>query len=751
MKLKNRNSNSVNKLQALKQQQDNIISSINDLNDKNQQIIKDYMNKQQLLTDQLEKQHQQITIQELKYALHNNNWTKKVGFFLNPLSQQNGQKITIQQQQILLKHSESKLIQLERIFQTESKIIQFQEQKKMIQNDVEGRILQMDTLLIEYEELEQIIDSQQNKSQCNNVKTLFEINKSLSQLKHNYILLANQRQEKEIIQTDIIKVINNLELQTKSIQIEKQMKGLQSSWFNVDQLYNSIVSQAKAEQQLDLFCNIVLLINDKIVKGLNSKVNQNVIIDSIRQIENDNKFRVFNSTVFQEYLDQAQIVEYSQFLTNELTKRISKFKIESKLKQHKAHLVDIQRQIHQIMYEQSMIQTQYNRLESNLPVLEKNQTALRLQQILDRMNHIECLKSQNKTLFEITFPAQIKEIQNNVNQMEQQLQSQIKELHYSIQIEQDYYYKIFSSQSQKLPILILDSNIVNDNIEQQIEENRRQYQQQQILYNQNIENYRQKLKQLEDQENQMQTKYLMELNESILKTKKENIPPSDSRDVSMIGTIQIDMSQERTTHKYSVLRSKKQLFMNEPTDRSLSAYSFLGHRSSDPLCSKTKLALKQQTSLSSQTSQKNPLLSPQSNNHHISIEQSLSLHSSARRFPDFQMEKSPPQQMKGDRISIFKVLKRTFRQQSSSNQSGCSAFSSKFVKCNQKMKCLEFYNSNRMIHDLGQKESALCLRQIKEVKQCQQSLILVISKHQSIELVFSKHEQLNEFMKMITQ
>lgn len=35
----------------------------------------------------------------------------------------------------------------------------------------------------------------------------------------------------------------------------------------------------------------------------------------------------------------------------------------------------------------------------------------------------------------------------------------------------------------------------------------------------------------------MQTKYLIELNESILKTKKENIPPSDSRDMSMLGTI----------------------------------------------------------------------------------------------------------------------------------------------------------------------------------------------------------------------
>ncbi|CAD8146541.1 unnamed protein product [Paramecium pentaurelia] len=750
MKLKNRNSTSVNKLQNLKQQQDNIIQSINELNDKNQQIIKDYMNKQQQLTDQLQKQHHQITIQELKQALQNNVWTQKVGFFLNPLSQQIGQRITIQQQQILLKHSESKLILLERIFQTEFKIVQFQEQKKMIQNDIEGRILQMDTLLIEYEELEQIIDSQQNRSQCNNIKTIFEINKNLSQLKHNYIQLANQRQEQEILQTDFLQNINTLELQFKSIQIEKQMKGLQSSWFNVDQLYNLIVTNVKSEQQLDLFCNIVLLINDKIVQGLNSKTNQYVIIENIRQIENDNNFRVFNSTIFQEYLDQAQIIEYSQFLKTELPKRIYKFKIESQLKQHKTHLIDIQRQIHQIMYEQSMIQTQYNRLESNLPVLEQNQTAQRLQQILDRMNHIECLKSQNKTLFEITFPAQIKQIQDNLMQMKQQLNSQIKDLQYSIGIEQDYYYKIFSTQSQKLPILILDSNIVNNNIEQQIEENRKQYQQQQILYNQNVENLRQKLKQLEDQENQMQTRYLIELNESIMKTKKENIPPSDSRDMSILGTIQIDMSQERTTHKYSVLRSKKQLFMNEPTDRSLSTYSFLGHRSSDPLCSKTKLALKQQTSLSSQTSQKNPLLSPQSNNHHISIEQSLSLHSSARRFPDFQMEKSPPpQQIIGEKI--FKVLKRTFRQQSTNNKNGCSAFSSKFVKYNQKMKCLEFYNSNKIIHDLGQKESALCLKQIKEVKQCQQSLVLVISKHQSIELVFNKHEQLNEFMKMITQ
>ncbi|CAK83197.1 unnamed protein product (macronuclear) [Paramecium tetraurelia] len=749
MKLKNRNSTSVNKLQNLKQQQDNIIQSINELNDKNQQIIKDYMNKQQQLTDQLQKQHHQITIQEVKQALQNNVWSQKVGFFLNPLSLQHGQKITIQQQQILLKHSESKLILLERIFQTEFKIVQFQEQKKMIQSDIEGRILQMDTLLIEYEELEQIIDSQQNKSQCNNVKTIFEINKSLSQLKHTYIQLANQRQEKEIVQTDFQNIINTLELQTKSIQIEKQMKGLQSSWFNVDQLYNLIVSNAKAEQQLELLCNVVLFINDKIVQGLNSKTNKNAIIDNIRQIENDNNFRVFNSTIFQEYLDQAQIAEYSSFLKTELPKRICKFKTESQLKQHKALLVDVQRQIHQIMYEQSMIQTQYNRLESNLPVLEQNQTAQKLQQILDRMNHIECLKSQNKTLFEITFPAQIKQIQDNLMSMKQQLNSQIKDLQYSIGIEQDYYYKIFSSQSQKLPILILDSNVVNDNIEYQIEENRKMYQQQQILYNQNVENQRQKLKQLEEQENQMQTRYLIELNESILKTKKENIPPSDSRDMSMLGTIQIDMSQERTTHKYSVFRSKKQLFMNEPTDRSLSTYSFLGHRSSDPLCSKTKLALKQQTSLSSQASQKNPLLSPQSNNHHISIEQSLSLHSSARRFPDFQMEKSPPQQILGDKI--YKVLKRTFRQQSTISKSGCSAFSSKFVKYNQKMKCLEFYNSNKMIHDLGQKESALCLRQIKEVKQCQQSLVLFISKHQSIELVFSKHEQLNEFMKMITQ
>ncbi|CAD8045640.1 unnamed protein product [Paramecium sonneborni] len=749
MKLKNRNSTSVDKLQSLKQQQDNIIQSLNELNEKNQSIIKDYMNKQQQLTDQLQKQHQLITIQELKLALQNNIWTQKVGFFLNPLSQQNGQKITIQQQQILLKHSETKLILIERIFQTELKIIQFQEQKKMIQNDIEGRILQMDTLLIEYEELEQIIDSQQNKSQCNNVKTIFEINKTLSQLKHNYIQLANQRQEKEILQNDIQKIINNLETQTKSFQIEKQMKGLQSSWFNVDQLFNLIISKAKAEQQLDLFNNIVLLINERIVQGLKSKANQNDIIENILQIENDNNFRVFNSAIFGEYLDQAQITEYSQFLIIELPKRICKFKIESKLKQHKTQLVDVQRQIHQIMYEQSMIQTQYNRLESNLPVLEQNQTAQKLQQILDRMNHIECLKSQNKTLFEITFPAQIKQIQDHLFQMEQQLHSQIKELQYSISIEQDYYYKIFTNQSLKLPILILDSTIVHNNIEQQIEENRKQYQQQQILYNQNIENHRQKLKQLEEQENKIQTRYLIELNESILKTKKENIPPSDSRDTSVQGTIQIDMSQERTTHKYSVFRSKKQLFMNEPTDRSLSTYSFLGHRSSDPLCSKTKLALKQQTSLSSQASQKNPLLSPQSNNHHISIEQSLSLHSSARRFPEYQMEKSPPSQVKGEKI--FKVLKRVQRQQSTNNKNGFSAFSSKFVKYNQKMKFLEFYNSNKMIHDLGQKESALCLKQIREVKQSQQSLVLVISKHQSIELVFSKYEQLNEFMKMITQ
>lgn len=52
------------------------------------------------------------------------------------------------------------------------------------------------------------------------------------------------------------------------------------------------------------------------------------------------------------------------------------------------------------------------------------------------------------------------------------------------------------------------------------------------------------------------------------------------------------MSQERTTSKYSVFRSRKQLFMNEATDRSLSSYSFLGHRASDPLLSKTKLTLK---------------------------------------------------------------------------------------------------------------------------------------------------------------
>lgn len=32
--------------------------------------------------------------------------------------------------------------------------------------------------------------------------------------------------------------------------------------------------------------------------------------------------------------------------------------------------------------------------------------------------------------------------------------------------------------------------------------------------------------------------------------------------------------------------------MNEPTDRSCSSYSFLGHRTSDPLCQKTKLTLK---------------------------------------------------------------------------------------------------------------------------------------------------------------
>lgn len=39
-----------------------------------------------------------------------------------------------------------------------------------------------------------------------------------------------------------------------------------------------------------------------------------------------------------------------------------------------------------------------------------------------------------------------------------------------------------------------------------------------------------------------------------------------------------------------------------------------------------------------------------------------------------------------------------------------SAFSSKYVKYNEKMKCLEFYNANRMLHDLGVKESALCMR-----------------------------------------
>lgn len=157
----------------------------------------------------------------------------------------------------------------------------------------------------------------------------------------------------------------------------------------------------------------------------------------------------------------------------------------------------------------------------------------------------------------------------------------------------------------------------------------------------------------------------------LAEVKKENIPPTRrtsmaTQEHSILGTIQIDMSQERTTQKATARRPYN--FQNELTDRSISksrsksnvnnvldpsmqtSFSKLNDRSNSNIINnhfisyqsptqsvkKTKLTLVQpqqslRTNLSSQLSQKNPLLSPtlfggHSSQRFLDIDQSISVH-----------------------------------------------------------------------------------------------------------------------------
>lgn len=83
------------------------------------------------------------------------------------------------QKQILLKHSEQKLIILQRTINTDSKITQLKEQIEMIKEDARGKREQLCEMLVEYEELEEVLEQWKNQNQCQTepIKRIFLIKK----------------------------------------------------------------------------------------------------------------------------------------------------------------------------------------------------------------------------------------------------------------------------------------------------------------------------------------------------------------------------------------------------------------------------------------------------------------------------------------------------------------------------------------------------------------------------------------------
>ncbi|KAM3127794.1 hypothetical protein pb186bvf_020073 [Paramecium bursaria] len=712
-------------------QQNHVKSQITSLDEKHQHTFRKHIKKQEELQIQINESQQFVTINSLKHALTTNVWNQHIGYFLNPLAAFHSISVSDgqMQQQILLKHSEQKLIALQRTINTDLQITQFSEQIKMFYEDIDGKNEQINTLMIEYDELEEVLDQWRGQNvNFEPIQKMFHLKNQLNEMKLQYMQLGQQRQESEQQLQEITKLVEQVQKNLNDLRQDKiDIKNLDQYneainpnilvWLSPDKIYQILIQNNPQRDQICYNYTYSIQIHDKIYnccislldKQLPFEQRQKKFDINFQELEQlfiqNNNFTLVDGCEFECLLHSKN----QQELLNVIQQKAFQFK--SVLKQQvniyiytlentnlKSKQIEIERRVHKLLYDQSMIQCNYQRLESQIqqlrttgPILIMNTQTYQLENLLDRMNQIEQLKRRNKQLIEIQLPQQVASLKQQIINQQNILKKQVQELVNQTQLEQQQFYNLQNQYAKdsafKLPKLIIDDNNDAEYLQMEMQQNREEQKSLEELYKQQITLLQNKLEDLKQQENQFiqqidkikislndykkqqdnsiydVTSDSFLLNETKITQKKENIPPqqrkSSQADQSVLGIIQIDMQQERKTSQgylftkrpstirtsntqlKSRSKSQSQLLQDQVHNRSTSSMAnqhFLQFQS--PSIRKTKLTLIPQTQLSSQMSSKNPLLSPNSvllgssSQKYLDMEQSICINSSTRKMND---------------------------------------------------------------------------------------------------------------------
>ncbi|CAD8053462.1 unnamed protein product [Paramecium primaurelia] len=727
----------------------------------NRKLLKQVDELQQLINNN----QQYIRLDQLITAFKNNNWNDHIARYLHENNKLTSQKIKI----------------IQKIILTDQQLNDWREQINMIQEDINGLHDQNSALIIEFEELDEVIH-QWNGSAIEPISKIYQIKKQLNELRASYLDLSSERQRKESnlneLKSQVDSIQENLnQLRKEQIpifqEIDFQLKQSIQFWFSPDLVYkifldifNDYVDFNK--DKIDEVFSILMQIHDKIVGCCFSLLQKHIKFEERQQLFDMNFQDAINLiNQYQQWFKEIDVQDFECLLVQKinnhqfmsiieqksqrfqavLQKQIRIFSCTQEHTSLKAQQIELERQVHKLLYEQSMIQCNYQRLESQLqqlkiagPILIMNTQSYQLEQILDRINTIEIIQKKNKQQIELNYPQQISVIESQIIQYQNQFQQLIEQL---LTIKSDIKLVYNQDVDQDEAFLQMELQQLNQELHTQ-----------ELLFSKSKNECEIKLQQFDYEENAILNR-IETISQAMndyrnQKPIKENIPPTDlhSKRQSLDNSIfdnnnksNLKYSCHENTTDRSHSRSRSALGANSSSN---SLRNFLNFQSPSQL-KRTKLTL--------------------IHNHSNRNSQKQSINSSVQKIDDITLL-SPNKSFISNKnqqiqsIKTFKVYKRTVQNTLIQKLQEVNNYVPKFVKYNEKMKCIEFYNANRIGSDLGVKDSALNIKQIVGITQqlvkgvIKQNftfygLFLLLQKNQKVEILFAKQEELIQFLNIL--
>ncbi|CAD8107327.1 unnamed protein product [Paramecium sonneborni] len=743
----------------------------NHLKSKREDLISNYQKNNRKLLKQMDElqilinnTQSYIRLDQLISAFKNNNWNDLITRYLHENNKFTSQKIKI----------------IQKIILTDQQLNDWREQISMIKEDINGMHDQNSALIIEFEELDEVIH-QWNGSAIEPISKIYQIKKQLNELRANYLDLSSERQIKEASLNQLTQRVDSCQENLNKLrkehipifqEIDFQLKQSIQFWFSPDLVYkvfldifNDCVDFNK--DKIDEVFDILMQIHDKIVGCCFSLLQKHIKFEERQQLFDKNFQEVTNSiNQYQQWFKEIDVQDFECLLVQKinnhqfmniieqksqrfqavLQKQIRIFSCTQEHTSLKAQQIELERQVHKLLYEQSMIQCNYQRLESQLqqlkiagPILIMNTQSYQLEQVLDRINTIEIIQKKNKQQIELNYPQQISVIETQIIQYQNQCQQLIEQL---LSIKSDIKLVYNQDVDQDETFLQMELQQLNQELHTQ-----------ELLFSKSKNECDIKLQQFDYEENNILNK-IETISQAMndyqnSKPKKENIPPADlhSKRQSLDNSIfdnnksNLKYSYHENTTDRSHSRSRSALGANSTSN---SLRNFLNFQSPSQL-KRTKLILIHNQS--NRNSQK------QSINSSIQKIDDTTLLSPNRSFVSNKNQQS-------QQIKTFKVYKRTVQNTLIQKLQEVNNYIPKFVKYNEKMKCIEFYNVNRIGSDLGIKDSALNIKQIVGITQqlvkgvIKQNftfygLFLLLQKNQKVEILFAKQEELIQFLNIL--